>query len=292
MNNCNLCNGKKSAILYKKNSYLIRRCNSCGLTFTDLLLSNNQLKELYSRSFFSVKGQDYYYFRDRLTNLKNVYMRINRIKQFFPGDKLLDVGCGFGFFLYVAKETWDSQGIELSDFASDFARDLTKTKVVNADFLNVEFSEESFGIITMWDFIEHVSNPLAVLRKANKIMKMHGLLVISTPDVGSPVARILGNKWYLLVPPLHLFYFNSDTISMLLKKSGFDIEKIEHKGKFFNIMYLAYRLGHLYPRYFSGRLYKSIVEQLSRIGFLANRSFYINTGDIMTVYAKKRKKIE
>ncbi|MBL7129848.1 MAG: class I SAM-dependent methyltransferase [Candidatus Omnitrophica bacterium] len=219
-------------------------------------------------------------------------MRINRIKQFFPGDKLLDVGCGFGFFLYVAKETWDSQGIELSDFASDFARDLTKTKVVNADFLNVEFSEESFGIITMWDFIEHVSNPLAVLRKANKIMKMHGLLVISTPDVGSPVARILGNKWYLLVPPLHLFYFNSDTISMLLKKSGFDIEKIEHKGKFFNIMYLAYRLGHLYPRYFSGRLYKSIVEQLSRIGFLANRSFYINTGDIMTVYAKKRKKIE
>ena len=100
------------------------------------------------------------------------------------------------------------------------AAQLAQAEIIAGDFLKVPL-EPGFDVITMFDVIEHVRDPLAWLVRARELLAPGGLLVIETGDVASAWARLLGRHWYFLDPPQHLWYFTGDGLEALLARAGF-----------------------------------------------------------------------
>lgn len=283
---CRICNSKASFKLFTKNNLDILRCKVCGLEYTDAAPGPDGLKELYRESYFRSGGRGTSYF-DYLSeeaamalNAKRRLAGIERFKTTEAHSKLLDVGCATGFFLKVVSPKWNASGVELSDFASSYARDRAGLSVKTGTLKEVSYPDRCFDVITMWDVIEHLPSPLEDLAEARRVMKDDGLLVLTTGDAASFFARMCGRFWHLYNPAQHLSYFSKDTITLLLNKAGFKVIKIERSGSFFTLAYLASGLAMYYTSFISRALHK-IVDNTP----LKKLKFYVNLGDIMTVYA-------
>jgi 2-polyprenyl-3-methyl-5-hydroxy-6-metoxy-1,4-benzoquinol methylase len=151
------------------------------------------------------------------------------------GRRILDVGCGNGEFLNMArKEGWQAFGVELSEELSERGRADFGLNIRNADFADAELDDERYEAITMWDFLEHVLDPVAVLRRARSLLAPDGILVIFTIDCSSlfNVTARLGYRLSgglirrpveLLYDERHNFYFTRQTLEALLLETGFGI---------------------------------------------------------------------
>jgi 2-polyprenyl-3-methyl-5-hydroxy-6-metoxy-1,4-benzoquinol methylase len=282
---CPLCNSKVFQKLYPEHYERIVRCKKCNLIYTNPRLKNKYLKHLYSEEYFNNSNSTHFgyenYIADQKKIIKTFSKRVESIEEFVKGGSLLDVGCAMGFFMKAAHDRkWRVEGVEISDFAAKYARSNYKFKVKTSDFLSFK-SDKTYDLITFWDVVEHFYNPIQALKKANKMLKENGLLVLSTPDVDSIPAKFTRHRWvgYKLSDE-HLTYFSKDTISKLLKKAGFKVVKKSHTGKHVSIPMLADRVS-LYNSY-AGRLVKSSGKILP-----ANYFMYVNPLDIMCIYAKK-----
>jgi 2-polyprenyl-3-methyl-5-hydroxy-6-metoxy-1,4-benzoquinol methylase len=149
--------------------------------------------------------------------------------------KLIDIGCGTGGFLdSLDNNKWEKWGVEPAGFAREI---LIKKNIraLNDTFLNSDLPENYFDVVTMFDVIEHIVDPLAHLRKAWKILKDDGVLLIATPDVDSLTARISGRYWRHFQPIAHVIFYSPYTLSKILKKEGFsdyDIHKYDYSLSF------------------------------------------------------------
>jgi len=140
----------------------------------------------------------------------------------------------------------------------------------------------SFDVITMWDVIEHVTDPVAELRLVYDLLRPGGLLMLSTPDVGSLVAKATGPRWmgYKLAEE-HLYYFDEKTISLALEKAAFEVLETRPIGKDVSLEFFAKRL-----RLYAPPAASALAWGLDRVG-LGRASVYVNPRDIMAVVARK-----
>jgi 2-polyprenyl-3-methyl-5-hydroxy-6-metoxy-1,4-benzoquinol methylase len=221
---CVICGSVAFQFLSEKNNYRIERCSVCDL----VQVTNMPALEK------GEQGQDFYedYYKDAVSKCEKSFedMGINQKKldQIEKGirkkGKLLDVGCAFGFFLDVARQRgWTVAGIEISEYAAEYAARQLGLSVTNKTITEAMFEEKSFDVITIWYVIEHLQNPKQVLRHLSNFLKDDGMLVISTPNVDSYRARIQGKKWRCWIPPEHLVYFSPETMRNLLKKCALEI---------------------------------------------------------------------
>jgi len=161
--------------------------------------------------------------------------RISILKKYKKTGTLLDFGCGSGWFLEIAKKYYNSYGIEYSDQLREV---LDKNYQIKAfkDFSNLP-KNLKFDIITAFDVIEHVENPILFLRMVKKRLKKNGIALIYTPNKDSIGFNYL--KFYnnLLCPPSHLFYFSEDNFRYMCKKTNFKLVSHETKGLDFGDIY-------------------------------------------------------
>jgi 2-polyprenyl-3-methyl-5-hydroxy-6-metoxy-1,4-benzoquinol methylase len=145
----------------------------------------------------------------------------NLDKNFPSGQKLLDVGCGNGDFLYFAKSTGrDVIGVDMDPKAVLVAQNKgLNVKLGGVDVLNPD--EEEFDIITLGHVIEHVHNPVNLLRQCYRLLKKNGYIWIDTPNIESEGHRIYGINWTLLDPPRHLALFSYNSLRKILEDVGF-----------------------------------------------------------------------
>lgn len=244
---CLLCNKTKFSLLYdlkpiENVPFSILKCLNCGLTFIHPLPQKEDIEKYY-RSYYNLQINSEYS-RGISLNYKDTYMseiinnRLNCLKKYCPYGKLLDIGCGTGVFLDEARENgWEVTGIDIADDAVQYARDKFKLEVFQGELDSINLPAAHFDVITMWDLIEHLENPLAILKKANKILKDKGKIVILTPNENSLIKKIIflffklsGKRWDFLVKKgygiHHLYYFSDKNIKELLKKAGFGIIKV------------------------------------------------------------------
>jgi SAM-dependent methyltransferase len=139
--------------------------------------------------------------------------------------RLLDIGCGPGFFLKTAiARGWQAHGIEPSRQASAHARTLGAT--VTEGFFNAESAPTlgRFDAINLTNVLEHVPDPIDVLTRAIALIEPGGLLCVGVPNDFSPLqiaARsALGVGEWWVAPPHHLNYFDFDSLSALLARLG------------------------------------------------------------------------
>ena len=137
------------------------------------------------------------------------------------GGRLLDVGFGSGAFLKIASEMgWHAEGIDFDPKAVEVARARgLNVSCASADELAAQ--EHQYDVITISHVIEHVHDPIALLRNLYRLLKPDGLLWLDTPNLSSYGARRFGPDWRGLEPPRHLAIYTPQSMISALKEIGF-----------------------------------------------------------------------
>jgi 2-polyprenyl-3-methyl-5-hydroxy-6-metoxy-1,4-benzoquinol methylase len=138
-----------------------------------------------------------------------------------PGRRVLDVGAAGGSFLAEArKRGYEPSGCEPSEWMCAFARDHYGLEIQPGTIDDLVRDDGSVDLLSMWDVLEHTTDPTAVLQKAHRLLAPGGVLALSVPDYGSWAARAMGRRWVFLLT-VHLYYFTRKTLAEMLRKTGY-----------------------------------------------------------------------
>ena len=226
---CALCGGIERENLFEKDGYPIGRCRSCGLVQVGAELNAGELEAIYGEDYFKDEIFDDY-MAERAARLESGARLADALARIVPGGRLLDVGCAAGFFLKAASRHYDVTGVELSLFAADYARTELGLRVLTGDVTEVALDGERFDVVTMWNTIEHMADPLGAVRRVAGLVPPSSVLALSTGDASGPLARRDLSRWNLMSPPHHLFFFTPSTLDLLLAKAGFRLRRIVYDG--------------------------------------------------------------
>jgi 2-polyprenyl-3-methyl-5-hydroxy-6-metoxy-1,4-benzoquinol methylase len=161
--------------------------------------------------------------------------------------RLLDVGCASGLFVAAAHARgWQARGADASAWSIERARERCPSARFDVGTLeSLELERESFDVVTLFDVLEHVDDPRGALVRVGGWLRPGGLLVMSLPNSGSWIARLMGRRWVLLLRE-HLWYFSPDTVEALLQRAGYELCHTRTKWVSFSLANVAARLGQ-YP---------------------------------------------
>jgi len=223
---CAVCGGLETRELYRKHGHVIGRCTSCGLVYANPRAPAAAILARYSADYFwkeylpalgVVEGRyDLQWFDAR-------YAPLLRLLGESSGRKLLEVGCGAGFLLRAAERSgWRVTGIELSEEGSRFARERLGLDVRREQAEHTTFAPGTFDAAVMFDTIEHLFDPRAVLRSVSQALVPGGTLLVSTPNFNALSRHVLGPDWAVLSPLEHLYYFEERTLAALLDACDFE----------------------------------------------------------------------
>ena len=238
---CLLC-GKKGLPLYKDltdrlfsapGAWSLSQCpdHDCGLIWLDPMPVKEDLGKLYA---------DYYTHEEQpaLASKKNFFDHFfvflhflilgRRLKKYVcmyldkekPG-RLLEVGCGNGDRLrHMRSLGWDAIGIEIDPAAQRLAEKKSGCKVYSEDLETIQFQDHSFDAVIMSHVIEHVDDPVGLLKECLRILKPGGKFVATTPNALSLGHRFFKSDWRGLEPPRHLYIFSTSSIQKMLALLG------------------------------------------------------------------------
>ena len=129
-----------------------------------------------------------------------------------------------------------------------------------------------FDVVTLVDVIEHVTDPLSLLRTAAALLAPDGVLAVVTPDAGSFAARLMGWKWwhYRIA---HVGYFNDSNLQLLCQNAGLSIISRKRPGWYFQAGYLHQRLGRYLPRWLLPPLTKRMQRIVIRLNLFDSLLF-------------------
>lgn len=220
---CSIC-GSGSIFNYSKDYPYIKECHDCKIVFTHPLPEG--LTEAYDEDYYKI-----WYEKQLRQRVKLWRRRLKTVKKFCKPGKLLDVGTGDGLFLKVAKTAnFNICGTEISPDAVRAAKNLYNLDIHLTEIENADFEENSFDVITIWHVIEHVKNPLEVMKTLYKLSKPGAVVFVATPNLEKHLSRIIyrlkSNKPYPFYSPKgeqHLFHFTEYTLKSIIKKAGFNI---------------------------------------------------------------------
>ena len=286
---CNLC-GKTNAASYAAVSYMdylsrrpelkrdddpllkngeaanykfsLVKCKNCGLIYVNPRLTRKNLTELYQGEYFSYYGDtESEAHKKRQETFKIEIAELEGLAQKLKtGRKILDVGCGGGFFLAGLDKSWEKYGIEVNPSAVKYGQDTFGLNILKRDIGKIDFPEETFDVIKMRGVIEHLPDPMKELREACRILRKGGLIAINTPNIGSICGKIYKEKFRIVCPIYHIYYFSTRTLSLMLKIAGFKIQKVSYH--YFDTPYASWRdpLKILFDRTVSPAFYGNIVD--------------------------------
>ena len=223
---CAICRGTATRRLYTKFGYDIVRCRGCGLVFASPRAPAEKILSRYGPEYFWNEYLPALGVVDGRYDLSTFDARYARLLQLLgpaSGRKLLEVGCGAGFLLKAAERAgWRVTGIELSAEGSRFARERLELDVRRERAESIALTPATFDAAVMFDTIEHLFDPRAVLSSLAVTLVSGGTLLIGTPNFNALSRQVLGPDWAVLSPLEHLYYFEERTLRALLEACGFD----------------------------------------------------------------------
>lgn len=238
----------------------LAQCRSCDLVHLNPRVRGDVIIEGYSSAvdpkFIAQDGQRVKTFRRALDHLTARH-------PLDTGASVLDVGCAGGAFPKAASDAgFDVVGVEPSEWLAEQGRERYGIDIRTGILAEQDFGGRKFDLVTLWDVIEHLTEPEDVLADIRSLLAPDGILVVNYPDYGALVARIMGRRWPFLLS-VHLLYFTRKTIRAFLEKRGFEVLEIR---PFFQTLELGYVLerGEPYAPPIV-RPIKKLVE-LARIG--------------------------
>ncbi|HQF61512.1 MAG TPA: class I SAM-dependent methyltransferase [Anaerolineaceae bacterium] len=233
--NCGGCHFKKlhpgrDRLHRLPGEFSVDECLSCGLITVHPRLSLEESSKYYPSDYVSypVAVEDE---KSRFRRWDRWYGREKRcraiIKRVGSPGRVLDIGCATGIFLSgMRQHGWECYGIEPSEFAANYARRRFDLEVFQGYLENAPFPLGHFDLITLWDVLEHLPDPVTSLAQIRQLLKPDGWLVLSLPNASAWERRWFGEYWVGWDVPRHYNTFEPRTIKHLLEKCGFSIREI------------------------------------------------------------------
>jgi 2-polyprenyl-3-methyl-5-hydroxy-6-metoxy-1,4-benzoquinol methylase len=184
----------------------------------------------------------------QVVKTKNISDKVKTVTRANSGTgRLLDIGCGTGDFLSVAKSVgWQTVGFE----PNDKARNLALSKGVELVAETTDLPDASFDVITMWHVLEHVPDVEAQIKELRRLVKPGGTIVIAVPNFKSVDAKYYGKFWAAYDVPRHLWHFSKTAIKKLFEEQALFLEEV--KPMTFDSYYVSllsekYKTGKMNP---------------------------------------------
>ncbi|MBN2413509.1 class I SAM-dependent methyltransferase [candidate division KSB1 bacterium] len=226
MTTCPVCkNDQKKLYLCKVSlvlgaEYDLVKCTNCSVIYFNPLPTIDHLKRFYSASYYNfnrwhdeAKGIIY---AKKLTKLKK-------------SGRFLDVGCATGFFINAIKNnsSWNVHGVDFSRDAVEFAQKQLNLDVKRGNLQDVSFPDQYFDYIHINNVLEHVLDPLSLLKECKRIIKSGGYFFLSVPN-GLNDSKVLIDFYKSEYIPArsvngHIFFFPAKTLLNLFAETGFSV---------------------------------------------------------------------
>jgi 2-polyprenyl-3-methyl-5-hydroxy-6-metoxy-1,4-benzoquinol methylase len=257
--------------------HAIVKCVRCGLVFANPRNNGQEVLESYE------KVEDPLYFEERYGRVLTFEKHLRPLHQLIGppnGRKLLDIGAHIGIFVDIANQAgWQATGLEPSRWSVEVARQLG-TELIEGTLATSNLPQNYFDVVTLWDVIEHLSDPMEEIKQVFRVLKPGGWVVIHTMNIDSFFAKLMGAKWPWFME-MHLYYFSEQTLCHLLESANFKWKLSQAQGRYLRLGYLVSRVKP-YAHHFS-----LVLDKIIRTAHLESMPVAINLGDLITVYAQK-----
>ena len=253
---CFLCQKSNFAEKYCLPTKKILECKNDGVVMAQPTDKN----KVYGEEYFSNEPNSFNqsYFLSKLRTIQKLTAKSQ--------PSILDIGCGWGDFEEVLeKERVPYLGIDINKESIEICRKkglnciqatikpdsgvVAYAPPQNDVILASEARPESpskFDAATMFQVIEHLKNPLPLLKSARKLLKKNRVLLITTPNNDSPLRTIFGPKWSVYSEPSHYVFYNKKTLRIVLEKAGYkNIQVKNDSWRFLSLKYVLNRLGQI-----------------------------------------------
>ncbi len=205
---------------YEKH-YLVKS-HATGFVFCSRIPTEEELQVAYNQ----YTREDYL---SPVTKLRYNQL-LDQLEKYRKTNKILDIGCGVGNFLEVAKSRgWEVFGTEYTDKAID----VCSKKGINmhqGKLISEWFDEGGFDIITSFEVIEHINNPIEEVTLIHHLLRSGGLFYFTTPNFNALERLILKDKYNIISYPEHLSYYTTKTIHYLLSQHQFKRKRLTTTG--------------------------------------------------------------
>lgn len=202
------------------------KCKNCGLVYVNPRLTEKSLAHLYHEEYFSsYSTTESEAHKKREKTFKS---EIKELEKLTLKRKILDVGCGGGFFLASLGSSWEKYGCDINPAAVKFGRESLGLNTLEGHLRQLDFPDESFDVVKIRGTIEHLPDPIDELYESIRILRKGGIIAVNTPNISSICAKIYKEKFRMVDPIHHIYYFSTKSLSSMLKKVGFRIRKVSY----------------------------------------------------------------
>ena len=250
------------------------KCTNCEIIFSEFY----NIK--FEKKYIDVIDQIYI---DQI-KYKKLYFKnlIKKIKKELSKEKdVLEIGSYYGAFGSEVLEYVKSYtGLELSTHAVNFSKEKYKLEIFKRTTDEHFKISSKYDVIFMFDVIEHLDDPIEVLKACNNKLKKNGILIFSTMNMNSFVARILGTKypWVMLI---HKYYFTNNSLKKILKKTNFDLYKIKYDTRIIGIEHFLDKIQIHFP------FFKYIFNVIRKFKFIKDSKIKVSFFDLNIYFARK-----
>ena len=249
LKNCPICKGTHLKMINKARTMNphsdlqveILKCYNCSHWFVNPTIKQNDLNSLYDKESEYVVAPKGWYTQKTEFSIPEHFI-INDEKKFqIKGKKYLEIGIGSGLlFNYFKQVGYDCYGVEPGGWAKGLQN---VVQDIN------ELIEDKFDVVVLIDVLEHIEDPLSLVKKVLEITNMDGTVYASFPNNQSLRAFFSKEKWRMIHPFGHLHYFSKKSLSVLFESNGFRINRVIR-----NDLLQFSRKSLFRPPYFIGRL--------------------------------------
>lgn len=296
-------------LLGLEGNFKLYRCRHCGLKFLNPQLSYEELGKYYPSAYmpFRRRADDwrdkFEYAIYRLLNiggisgwlarpLKHLLRRSLVVKR---GTRLLDIGCGSGNFLQIARRFGlECYGTDMYSGSQNVINS-PEVKIYNQRAEDISFPGDFFQVVTANHVVEHLIDPRIVLDKVRKILVPDGCFIIHVPNANSLNARLFGRYCQSIDSPRHLNLFSAANFRILCEQSGFKVQKIEYRTPVtvnviaYSLMYVAEKLlNRAHPSKIIRKIFGNIVLRIILFPYSIILNM-LHLGDGMEVFLINKK---
>ncbi len=230
--------------------YRVVRCNRCDLWYTSPRLAEEAMLAAYAEDsyFEGAEGPGYSSYRAQEATLRTTFRKLLRdlAGRGIEGDRLLEVGCAYGFFLDEARSHFSYRaGTDYSAGAAAKARDFADTVYLGG--LDEIPKAERFDLIACIHVIEHIYHPRPFVEQLFERLNPGGWIFLACPDMGGFWRPLMGKRWPFFKLPEHVTYFTRPTLTRLLETAGCDRVEALPYASYFSLDLIAEKLGRRAP---------------------------------------------